>query len=119
MKYPGYYGEDGFAHLITRLKDIPEYSWLEDVDSRALQSAAKNAHKAYKNMFAGNADRPRYKSKTEFWAGKIRANMERDRRETEELEKEGWKVIVIWECMLKKGLAEQTLGSTYRRIING
>ncbi len=30
MKYPGYYGEDGFARLITRLKDIPEYSWLRD-----------------------------------------------------------------------------------------
>ena len=59
------------------------------------------------------------KSNTEFWAGKIRANTERDRREVEELEKEGWKVIVIWECMLKKGLAEQTLKDTYCSIING
>ena len=52
MKYPGYYGEDGFARLVTRLKYIPEYSWLRDADSTSLQSAAKNAHKAYTNMFA-------------------------------------------------------------------
>ena len=66
LKYPGYYGEDGFARLVTRLKDIPEYSWLKDADSTSLQSAAKNAHKAYDRMFAGKADRPRYKSKRDY-----------------------------------------------------
>ncbi len=58
LEYAEYaYGKDGFARLITRLKDIPEYSWLRDADSTSLQSAAKNAHKAYLNMFAGKAER--------------------------------------------------------------
>ena len=59
------------------------------------------------------------KLNTKFGTDKIRANTERDEREMNELQKEGWKVIVIWECMLKKGLAEQTLEDTYRSILNG
>ncbi len=34
----------------------------------------------------------------EFWENKIKTNMERDRKNILELEKLGWKVIVIWEC---------------------
>ena len=39
------------ASLIVRLKHTEEYSFLKDADSTSLQSAAKNADKAYKNMF--------------------------------------------------------------------
>ena len=41
LEYPEYYKEDGFARLITTMKDIPEYSWLKDADSTSLQSATK------------------------------------------------------------------------------
>ncbi len=63
LSYPGYTGEEGFASLIVRLKHREEYSFLKDADSTSLQSAAKNANKAYKNMFSGNGDKPRFKSK--------------------------------------------------------
>jgi DNA mismatch endonuclease (patch repair protein) len=38
------------------------------------------------------------KSNTAFWQKKFEANVERDRLAKEELEKTGWRVVVIWEC---------------------
>ena len=42
------------------------------------------------------------KSNTDFWLEKITKNRERDIRNEIELEKIGFKVIVVWECELKK-----------------
>lgn len=39
--------------------------------------------------------RPR--SREEFWSGKLSENLARDRRQTLELEKLGWRVVRIWE----------------------
>lgn len=41
------------------------------------------------------------KTRQDFWAAKFEANVERDRWNTEALQKEGWRVIVVWECALK------------------
>lgn len=41
------------------------------------------------------------KSNTDFWLNKFAGNVERDRRNQEELAKLGWKVIVFWECEAK------------------
>jgi DNA mismatch endonuclease, patch repair protein len=38
------------------------------------------------------------KSNVEFWKGKFKSNVARDRRVQRDLEKEGWRVAVIWEC---------------------
>lgn len=49
-------------------------------------------------------------TRTEFWENKINTNIERDKRNIEELERQGWHVIVIWECNLKsKDIREETL----------
>ena len=40
-------------------------------------------------------------SNSEFWAAKFSANVERDIRVTRELERLGWKVLVIWSCELE------------------
>jgi putative transposase len=61
--YPGYYGENGFAKLITKLKQLPAFEWLKDADNTALQNAAKHADKAYRNYFAKRAKHPKFKSK--------------------------------------------------------
>jgi DNA mismatch endonuclease (patch repair protein) len=37
----------------------------------------------------------------EFWANKIASNVERDKRNIEELNKKGWRVAVVWECSIK------------------
>lgn len=38
------------------------------------------------------------KTRPEFWSAKIGANQARDRRVVDALTKEGWRVLVIWEC---------------------
>jgi DNA mismatch endonuclease (patch repair protein) len=56
------------------------------------------------------------KSRTEFWLGKFAANQHRDASVTAELEKAGWRVVVIWECETRKPellaavMAERILG---------
>ncbi len=36
------------------------------------------------------------------WQEKINRTKQRDRRVTRELKKQGWKVVRIWECLLKR-----------------
>jgi DNA mismatch endonuclease (patch repair protein) len=49
------------------------------------------------------------KNNAEFWKAKILQNIERDKRDFERLENAGWKVIVVWECSLKKTRRQQSL----------
>lgn len=55
------------------------------------------------------------KSNVDFWQSKINRNRARDERNLNDLQKLGWRVIVIWECQLKtKELREQT----FHEILN-
>ena len=56
------------------------------------------------------------KTKTEYWENKLLKNKARDVKNTELLEMSGWKVIVVWECELKKDKLEETLNSLYSSI---
>jgi len=47
---------------------------------------------------------------TGFWEEKLSRNVERDRSNYENLESEGWRVAVVWECELKE-LREHALFS--------
>ena len=49
------------------------------------------------------------KDNSEFWKNKLLANKERDEKEKKGIEELGWKVIVVWECQLKKAERERTL----------
>ena len=42
------------------------------------------------------------KSNADFWRDKITKNVERDARNIELLEKNGWQVLTLWECEIKK-----------------
>jgi DNA mismatch endonuclease, patch repair protein len=42
------------------------------------------------------------KTNTDFWVNKIAANKMRDSRVKKELRAQGWKVVEIWECKIKK-----------------
>ena len=42
------------------------------------------------------------KTRTEFWREKFRKNVERDARNQRELQELGWKVIVLWECEIRR-----------------
>lgn len=41
------------------------------------------------------------KTRTEFWKKKISQNHNRDLRVIKQLEEDGWKVMLIWECALR------------------
>jgi len=45
------------------------------------------------------------KTRTEFWIDKLEENVRRDSKNKLALEKEGWNVLIIWECDLKTGNA--------------
>lgn len=47
----------------------------------------------------------------EFWKDKIERNQERDEKQTEKLESEGWKVIRVWEHEIS-----DELGKTVEKI---
>ena len=44
-----------------------------------------------------------------FWVAKIRRNQERDQRNYQLLQENGWQVIVVWECQLTPRLIEHTM----------
>ena len=56
-------------------------------------------------------------SNQEYWEKNIARNIERDQLNYEELRNLGWKVIVVWECELKKAIVETTLENLYHAII--
>ena len=49
------------------------------------------------------------KNNPEFWKEKINGNIERDIRNYKLLTELGWRIIVVWECELKRTQKEQTL----------
>lgn len=44
------------------------------------------------------------KTNIEFWTDKFNKNIIRDKKKKQELEEDGWKVLVFWECQIKKEL---------------
>lgn len=59
---------------------------------------------------------PDPKSNVEFWNAKFARNRARDERDQAQLVAEGWTVLVVWECRLKKGRFEQTMRELVREI---
>ena len=49
------------------------------------------------------------RSNQEYWGPKIAKNVERDQNNIHKLEEMGWNVIVVWECELKKKIADERL----------
>lgn len=47
-------------------------------------------------------------SNTEFWGAKFASNLDRDRRNREALEREGWRIATAWECALRPAELDRT-----------
>ena len=58
------------------------------------------------------------KTRTEWWTTKILATAEKDLKNYEELRRQGWKVIVIWECELKGEKQREALENLITKITN-
>lgn len=58
------------------------------------------------------------KTRTEFWATKIEGNKHRDKNNIEQLRNEGWNVIIVYGCELKKDKQELILNKILINIQN-
>jgi DNA mismatch endonuclease, patch repair protein len=56
------------------------------------------------------------KTNTEYWIPKLMGNRDRDKLYLSQLEKTGWKVIIVWECELKKDRVKDRLNRLYEEI---
>lgn len=58
------------------------------------------------------------KSNVDFWKKKINGNIQRDLHNNQLLSEQGWNVIVIWECQLKKSTFDETMQHLVEQIKN-
>jgi DNA mismatch endonuclease (patch repair protein) len=59
------------------------------------------------------------KSNPEYWIPKLNRNKERDRANIEALRQDGWSVIIVWECELKRVVQKERLERLYGQIVCG
>ena len=58
------------------------------------------------------------KTNTDFWKAKVTRNQQRDQDVWRRLEAQGWFVIIVWECQLKKAQFDATIESVITEIRN-
>lgn len=58
------------------------------------------------------------KNNADFWKSKIAGNVQRDSHNAQLLAEQGWNVITVWECELKKNLRETTLETLATQLKN-
>ncbi len=75
-------------------------------------------HGCYWHRHAGCKDASTPKSNVDFWEKKFAENVERDFRAIQELEKLGWRILVVWECELTNHSVE-TVQRVARWLKNG
>jgi DNA mismatch endonuclease (patch repair protein) len=56
------------------------------------------------------------KTRTEWWLNKINSNIANDEKAITALKKEGWKIIMLWECNLKPSTTQKTLYSLLKKF---
>ena len=59
-------------------------------------------HGCFWHRHEGCKDATTHKTRTEFWLEKFDKNIKNNQIKQERLRELGWKVIVIWECELKR-----------------
>ena len=59
-------------------------------------------HGCFWHRHEGCKDATTPKTRTEFWLEKFDKNVKNDQIKQEKLKEMGWRVIVIWECELKR-----------------
>ena len=56
------------------------------------------------------------KTRTKWWTDKLNGNKANDKKAVKALKKDGWKVIIVWECKLKPAKVKETLTSVLKTI---
>lgn len=73
-------------------------------------------HGCFWHMHEGHSCFVMPKSNQDYWRPKLERNRQRDIQNISRLEALGWKVIVVWECELKKCMRSKTLENIVKRI---
>lgn len=60
-------------------------------------------HGCYWHRHAGCKYATTPSTRTDFWLAKFQINVNRDKRNIDELMALGWRVLVLWECGLRRG----------------
>lgn len=58
-------------------------------------------------------------SNLDYWKPKIMRNVERDKKNQEQLIRTGWRVLLVWECQLKPKIIQNTLEELAKAIRSG
>lgn len=58
-------------------------------------------------------------SNRDFWVRKLLANVARDQRAVSDLRTAGWRVLIVWECFVRRNDTESTLRIALRTWIDG
>jgi DNA mismatch endonuclease (patch repair protein) len=73
-------------------------------------------HGCFWHMHRCTYGRPKPATNADFWEQKRKGNVERDRRNTRELQRAGWRVFVIWECETR---TPEGLSTALARVCSG
>ena len=57
------------------------------------------------------------KTNTDFWLKKINGNISNDEKTIKALTENGWKIIVVWECELKKDNMDIKLDKIIKKLL--
>ena len=58
------------------------------------------------------------KSHAEYWNKKIIGNIERDQLNKKKLVEDGWTVLTVWECEIRKDNSIRRLEELYNEIVD-
>ena len=75
-------------------------------------------HGCYWHRHPGCAKATMPSTNVEFWSTKFKGNIDRDRRNVESLLSNGWRVGIIWECVIGKSPDDVLLDSVSRFVQN-
>ena len=67
-------------------------------------------HGCFWHQHPGCTEASQPKTNRPYWQPKLLGNVERDRRHRQELERLGYKVLVLWECEIERAVSDITLG---------
>jgi DNA mismatch endonuclease (patch repair protein) len=87
---------EGLGHYSRYAKDLPgspDFVFRQEKVATFLDSCFWHGCPKHLRMPASNVD---------YWEHKIAINKDRDRRQTRELRKSGWRVLRLWEHELKE-----------------
>ncbi len=73
-------------------------------------------HGCFWHVHEGNPCFVQPKSRLEYWDAKLQRNKRRDAENIAKLTKDGWNVIIVWECELKKDVRDERLSFLYHQI---